>query len=197
MSPSKQLLQAIAVTAELTGTQLSDAAARVMALDLARYSEPQVLGALTRCRRELRLRGLTIEAVISRLNDGRPGAEEAWASAPKNEVQSVVWTDEMAQAWGIAAPLLAEGDAIAARMAFVETYRKLVQAARDAGTPVRWTPSLGHDPAGRESVLLDAVRMGRLTWQHVATLLPRPQEPPPDIAALLTAVKRIEAKAGA
>ncbi|MBE0615222.1 MAG: hypothetical protein IH604_16235 [Burkholderiales bacterium] len=185
MSPSKQLLQAIAVTAELTGTQLSDAAARVMARDLARYSEPQVLGALTRCRRELRPRGLTIEAVISRLNDGRLGAEEAWASAPKNEVQSVVWTEEMAQAWGIAAPLLAEGDAIAARMAFVETYRKLVQAARDAGTPVRWTPSLGHDPAGRESVLLEAVRKGRLAWEHAARLLPHPQPAPPDIVALL------------
>ncbi|MCR4297475.1 MAG: hypothetical protein NUV75_01795 [Gallionella sp.] len=194
MAISKQLLQAIAVTSELTGTQLSEAAARVMAQDLARYPEQQVLGALTRCRRELRPHGLTIEAVLTRLDDGRPGAEEAWAMMPRDEAQSVVWTDEMVQAWGIAQPLLEEGDQVAARMAFAETYRKLIQAARDTGQAVKWTPSLGHDPHGRESVLVDAARRGRLTPQHVAKLLPYREEPHPEIAALLAGQKQIEDK---
>lgn len=192
MNPTKRLLQAIAVTAELTGTQLSDAAARVMAQDLARYPEAQVLGALTRCRRELRAHGLTIESVLTRLDDGRPGAEEAWAMIPRDEAQSVVWTEEMAQAWGVAAPLLEEGDQVAARMAFAETYRKLIQAARDAGAAVKWTPSLGFDPYGREAVLLDSARRGRLTAQHVAGLLPHRDEPHPEIAALLATQRLIE-----
>lgn len=195
MNPSKQLLQAIAVTAELTGTTLSEAAARVMAQDLARYPEQQVLGALTRCRRELKPHGLTIEAVLTRLDDGRPGPEEAWAMIPRDEAQSVVWTEEMAQAWGIAQPLLDEGDQVAARMAFSETYRKLIQNARDAGEPVKWTPSLGHDPHGRESVLLDAARRGRLAAQHVAKLLPYRDDPHPEIAALINGQKQIEDKA--
>jgi hypothetical protein len=185
MAASKQLLQAIAVTSELTSTPLSEPAARVMAQDLARYPEPQVLGALVRCRRELRPHGLTIEAVLTRLDDGRPGPEEAWAMIPRDEASSVVWTDEMAQAWGIAQPLLDEGDQIAARMAFTERYRKLVQQARDAGKEPIWMPSLGFDLAERESVLLEAARVGRLTEKHVAHLLPRREDLHPSVVALL------------
>jgi hypothetical protein len=195
MNPSKQLLQAIAVTSELTSTPLSEPAARVMAQDLANYPEPQVLGALMRCRRELRPHSLTIEAVLTRLDDGRPGPEEAWAMIPRDEASSVVWTDEMAQAWGIAQPLLDEGDQIAARMAFLERYRKLIQAARDASTPVKWTPSLGQNPSGRESVLIEAARLGRLTVQHVAKLLPYRDDPHPEILALIAAQKLLEEKA--
>lgn len=103
--------------------------------------------------------------------DGRPGAEEAWSMMPRDEDTSVVWTEEMAQAFGVAGPLLADGDAIAARMAFLERYRTLVQEARDARKPVRWEPSLGHDPAGREGALLRAVELGRISAQHARGLL--------------------------
>lgn len=192
MKASKQLLQAIAVTAELTATQLSEVAARVMASDLSRYPEQQVLGALERCRRELRPHSLTIESILSRLDDGRPGPEQAWAMMPRDETTSVVWSDEMAQAWGAAKPLLDEGDQVAARMSFAEIYRNLVQRARDAGIPVKWTPSLGHDPHGREAALLDAARLGRLTVQHVAGLLPYRDEPNPVIVALLSVQKQLE-----
>jgi len=196
MKPSAELIKAIAVTSELTATPLSESAARVMAQDLAQYPLPQVLGALIRCRRELRPRMLTIESIVSRLDDGRPGPEEAWSMMPRDEGSSVVWTDEMCQAYGMAAPLLMESDQVAARMAFVEAYRKLVQAARDAGSPVHWTPSLGHDPHGRETVLLDAARRGRLAAEHVAKLLPMRDEPHPEIAGLLQSVqKKLEAKA--
>ena len=91
---------------------------------------------------------------------------------PRDESATVVWTQDMASAWGIALPLLEEGDQVAARMAFVEQYRKLVQAARDRGEPARWTPSLGTDVGGRERALMDAVERGRLTAPHVAGLLP-------------------------
>lgn len=171
MQASETLLQAIAVTAELTRTELSKPAARVMAEDLAQYPEHQVIAALARCRREL-TRPMAIADVIARLEDGRPGPEEAWAMIPQDEASSVVWTREMAEAFGVANPLIQSGDTVQARMAFIEVYRKLCQQARDSHTPISWSPSLGHDQAGRESVLIEAVEKGRLTANHVAGLLP-------------------------
>lgn len=170
--PSEQLIQAVAVTAELCGRIFSPAAAAVFVDDLSRYPEAQVLGALRRCRREVR--GLlTVQDVLSRLDDGRPGAEEAWAMIPQDEAGSTVWTEEMAAAFGVARHLLADGDRIGARMAFKESYGRLVSQARDDGKPVRWSPSLGHDPGGREAVLQEAVRLGRLSIAHAAVeLLP-------------------------
>lgn len=168
---NENLLKAIAVTAELTGTELSVDAARMMAEDLSQYPEEQVLKALTKCRRELKTR-MSLADVISRIDDGRPGPETAWAMIPKNESGSVVWTNEMAEAYGVAYPLINDGDMVQARMAFTEAYRDRCSKARDEGIPVKWTPSLGHDPHGREHVLMDAVEKGRLTAKHVAQLLP-------------------------
>lgn len=128
-----------------------------------------------------------VSEILDRIKaaDGRPGPEEAWSMIPHDERASVVWTEEMAQAFCVANPLLRAGDPIAARMAFLESYRALVRRARDTGKPIHWTPSLGHDPADRERALLDAQRLGRLTQQHVAGLLPYRAEPSPEIAALL------------
>lgn len=117
--------------------------------------------------------------------DGRPGPEEAWGMIPLDEAGSVVWTEEMAEAFGVARHLIADGDRIVARMAFLESYRALVREARNAGVPVRWTPSLGHDVTGRERVLIEAQRAGRLSREHVAGLLPHRAEPSPEIMALL------------
>jgi hypothetical protein len=175
MEPSRTLLQALAVAVELTGTQLSEVAARIMAQDLARYPEAQVLEALDRCRRELKGR-LTIADVVSRLGDGRPGPEEAWSMLPMTEDATVVWTDEMREAFGVAYPLIKAGDLIPARMAFLEKYRQEVQYARDRKRPVEWGVSLGHDKDGRELVILDSVQKGRLTVEHAKTLLPYHRE---------------------
>jgi hypothetical protein len=195
MKPTEQLLQALAVTVELTGTELSKAAARVMAYDLARYPEAQVIGALDRCRRELRGR-LTIADVLARLEDGRPGPEEAWSMIPRDEAASVFWTEEMRQAYAVAAPLLAAGDAVPARMAFLERYRALVLEAREAGRPVEWTFSPGTDKSARELVLLDAVEKGRLSADLARDLLPYHREDEGLNGRLLSlaskALKRIE-----
>ena len=117
--------------------------------------------------------------------DGRIGAEEAWAALPKDESATVVWSDEMARAFGVALPLIDSGDLIAARMAFLERYRAEVQGARAAGVPVCWTPSLGHDPAGRESVLRTAQAAGRLSAALVEKLLPHRDQPAPAILKLI------------
>ena len=160
--PSEKLIQAVAVTAELCGRTFSPEAAAVFVDDLSRHPEAQVLGALQRCRKEVR-GVLTVQDVISRLDDGRPGADEAWSLIPQDEAKSVVWTAEMAQAFGVVLPLLDTGDKVGARLAFREAYNRLVANARDAGEPVNWSPSLGHDAKSREAALIEAVDRGHIS----------------------------------
>lgn len=186
--PSTELLQAVAVTAELCGRTFTEAAARVFVSDLAIYPEHATIKALARCRREVR-GFLTIADVVSRLDDGRPGVEEAWAMMPFDESQSVVWTDEMANAFGVARALLNDGDKVAARMAFKESYTRLIGEARDSGVPVSWSPSLGYDKNGRESVLADAVAKGRLTYSHAQQICPALPPMAENITALLNGPK--------
>ena len=175
MEPTKALVQAIAVAAELTGTELSKVGARVMAQDLAAYPERQVLRALQRCRKELRGR-MTIADVIARLDDGRPGPEEAWAMLPKDEAASCFWSDDMRNAFFTARPLILEGDLVAARMSFLEAYRSAILRARDDGAPLQWSFSPGTDKSGRELVILDAVEKGRLSAESAQLLLPHHRE---------------------
>lgn len=138
--------------------------------------------------------------------DGRPGAEEAWAMMPRDEETTAVITVEMATAMGPALALLAEGDAVAARMAFREVYQREVEASRQAGRPVHWSVSPGRDAARRESVVREAVQRGRLSRAQAVQYLPHLDDTPLDpngrkqlanIRALLSpTVKRIEQEAG-
>lgn len=168
---STEVIQAIAVTAELCGSTFSPAAARVFASDLDGFPDAAVLSALSRCRKEVKGM-LTVADVISRIDDGRPGVEQAWAMLPQDEETSTVWTEEMAQAWGVAAPLLTAGDRVGARMAFKEAYTKAVADARDQKAPPKWTPSFGRDVPGRQAALAEAVRHGRIGLAHAVDLLP-------------------------
>ena len=182
---SVELIEAVAVTAELCGRVFSEGAARMFVQDLAGFPEPAVLKALTRCRREVKGM-LTIQDVVTRLDDGRPGVEEAWSQMPFSESQSVVWSDEGCRAFGIASALLDEGDKVAARMAFKEAYTRMVGEARESGRAVSWTPSLGYDKQGHASVLSEAVSLGRLTYAHAESLspgLPKPSATILNIAA--------------
>lgn len=168
---SSAVVEAISLTSEVCGATLSPAAADMLARDLADFDESAVIDALARCRMELQ-GPLKLVDILERIDDGRPEAEDAWTMMPKNELESVVWTDEMAQAWGIASPLLNTGDIAGARNAFKDAYGRAVLHARIKRTPARWMPSLGNDVASRERVLLEAVRKRRLTAAHVAQLLP-------------------------
>jgi hypothetical protein len=141
-----------------------------MARDLSLYPESMVLPALERVRREVRGR-MTVADVVQRLDDGRPGPEEAWAMLPRNEDVSVVWTGEMAHAFGIAAPLMDESH-VQARLAFIEAYKTAVSKARDAARPPQWFASLGRDKFGREAAVQEAVAKGRISQAHANTLLP-------------------------
>lgn len=96
--------------------------------------------------------------------DGRPGPEEAWAMSvlARDESETVVWTAEMAAAWGISLSVLDLGDDVGARMAFKEAYARLVDEARRCRTPVSWSASLGHDASRRSLAVGSAVALGRL-----------------------------------
>lgn len=104
--------------------------------------------------------------------DGRPGPDEAWAMVPRDEYTSAVLSEEIAEAMQVAQPLLNEGDAIAARMAFKEAYNRIVERNKMAGIKPKWFPSLGQDQRGREHVLKNAVEKGRLSQEQVMRLLP-------------------------
>ncbi len=169
---SKELLKAIAATAELCGKTYTPVAAQLFASDLDGFDETAVLAALTRCRKELDGKPFNVAAVISRIDDGRPGVEQAWAMLPHDEDSSTVWSEEMAQSWGIALPLLNDGDRIGARMAFKEAYTKQVADARDRKESPKWTVSFGRDVGGRQAALTEAVRHNRLSLNHAVGLLP-------------------------
>lgn len=185
------LIKALAVTAELCGATFSEAAARVFVDDLKGLDPRALVAAFQRCRREVRGR-LTVKDVLDRLDDGRPGPEEAWGMVPKDGPldgayiadgdggkrwhsalsPTVVWTDEMRVAWGAAYPLIAGGDMVAARMAFKESYDRLVQQARSDKQAPRWSVSYGADPASRTAPVLEAVARGRITRSQAAQFLP-------------------------
>lgn len=171
MTTHEDLVKAIAVTAELCGRTFTPEAAAVFVDDLAGFDPSAVFGALKRCRREVR-GVLTVQDVVSRLDDGRPGVEEAWAMLPQSEATSVVWTEEMREAFGVAMPLIGARDKVAARMAFKEAYVARVNAARDRREPPTWCVSLGHDPGGRAAALVEAVSMQRLTLAQARNYVP-------------------------
>ena len=109
--------------------------------------------------------------------DGRLDSDEAWAIAlaSNDEHATVVWTDEIAAAAAIAHPILQTGDVVGARLAFRSAYQRYVQSAREVGKPVRWTPSLGHDPQTRQPALAPAVRLQQLSSNHAEYALPAPE----------------------
>lgn len=115
-------------------------------------------------------------AIVKRckLQDGRPGVEEAWAIAlnSRSEADTVVWTTEMAEAFGLCSTVLAAGDEIGARMAFKDAYNRLVTNARMRNLPATWTVSLGWDAGKREIAVGKAVSAGLLPAPQAKALLP-------------------------
>lgn len=174
---NENILKAVAVTAELTGTELSAAALELMTDELDIYGESLVLPALTRCRKELKTK-LTLSAVIERIEtaDGRPQADEAWTTAmqAQDESATVVWTTETQQAFYIAQPALEINDKTGARMAFKAAYERLVNDARATKKPIEWQASLGWDVESRRIALEAAVTVGKLPASQASGLLPAP-----------------------
>lgn len=166
-----EIARQLVIAAEVMGTPITEAAAEVMARELAGYADDEVNTAIRRCMREHTGR-LTLAAILQRIDLGHLGPEEAWALCPRDESESVVWTDEISEAFGAARLLRASGDETAARMAFREAYTRIMQRARDERRKPRWLPSLGHDVGGREGPIREAVAVGRLPASSLEELPP-------------------------
>lgn len=114
--------------------------------------------------------------------DSRLTADEAWpvALASQDEAETVVWTDEIAQAFAACRPVLDAGDDVGARMAFRAAYERLVTTARMEGKPAAWVVSLGFNAERRAIALERAVHLGQLAAPAVEHLLPAPASVVPD-----------------
>ncbi len=105
-------------------------------------------------------------------NDGRPDGDEAWSTAllSADERETVVWTEEMQEAFCIARPVLDAGDRVGARMAFRDAYNRMVEEARKARRGATWSVSEGFDVAKRGEAIRKAVAANRLQGEHLHAL---------------------------
>jgi hypothetical protein len=172
----QSLIEALAATAEIMQAEVSPVGLVVMAEDLQAYDQNLVMQAISRFRKEsskFSLNGIIQQ--IEKINPNRRiSADEAWAIYPHDEATSAVITNEMAEAMQVAYPLLQEGDKVGARMAFKNSYERITENNKANGLEPKWFPSLGSDPSGRELVITEAVRLGRLPQSTIQTLLPPP-----------------------
>lgn len=180
MDRDEHLTELIYATAEVLGQDLKARAVMMMVGDLESYPVREIEAALARCRAELTGR-LTLAAILERIPSAQQhlAPNEAWALAlaSMDEAETVVWTDEIAEALGAASPILQGGDKVGARMAFLSAYERAVTIAKSEGRRPRWTPSLGTDPQRRKMVLDEAVADGRLPAPRAEALLPPPDKP--------------------
>lgn len=167
MTPEEQdkLVDMLAVTAEVMGTELKPGAVIIMVSDLAGYEFAAVANALTRCRREQSGK-LTLKAIMDMLApvDGWLSANEAWSLAlpAADERNTVVWTEEARKAWDMALPLLESGDKVGARMAFIAAYDRHVATSKAEGKQPRNEVSAGWDGELRQIAVAQAQDRGLL-----------------------------------
>ena len=120
---SAKIIDALTVVAEITGATLSVPAIKGIAMELAQHPEHEVLKALAKCKRECKYR-LTLADILERIDqsNGFIGADEAWSLACQamDESATVVMTEQITQAWGVARDVMP--DKVGARMAFRQVF---------------------------------------------------------------------------
>lgn len=168
------IAQVVTATAEVLGHEITPAAVEMMALDLADYPDQQISTALQACRRELTGR-LTLAAILERIAvlDGHPEPNEAWAIAllAVDEARSTAMTAEITTALHAAGPVLAAGDEVGARMAFIDRYKRCLMDSRRERKPVRWYLSPGHCQHGRQSEIDRMRREGLINDSERAQMI--------------------------
>jgi len=121
------------------------------------------------------------QVVTAKASDGRPGRDEAWAIAQKSldESETVVTSEEILEAMSIARPLLdGLNDKVAARMAFVEAYDRIVGVKRASGEKFEWFVSLGENKERRAPAIKAAQVAGLLSGPKAAALIEMHSETP-------------------
>ena len=170
------IAQALTLAFQFVNQPMSDLAIAEMAQELDGYPLQHVLAALRRCRMELK--AIRYADILDRLPGGHPGPEEAWsmvASAMRDESRSLIWSEEMREAYGVANQVA--DDPVQARMVFKETYTKAVSGARAERRHPKWSVSRGKDRADLERVLTEGIKQGRITAARAQQLLPHQDDP--------------------
>ena len=178
INPAEKIIQAITVTAELTGTQLSANAAAVMAEDLLAYPLDKVLIAFERCRRELKGR-LTLAAILERIDDGWQSAEEAFntlVAGWENESLSILTTHTAMHAAESASALFNAGDKYRAGLAFKTAYERIVSEKKAKGMQPDWYVSAGLDKEQLAQLVTEAMATGKIASDYALALLPAGEE---------------------
>lgn len=165
----QEIIKALAIAAEVCGSRMSEAGAAVFVSELSNYPKGAVLLAIQRCMRECK-GFLSLADVISRIDDGRPSADEAWGIIPKSEHDTAVCTREMMRAMSGIADMI-ENDPIPGRMAFKAAYERELREARAAGAKTDWEITLGWDQLGRSGPVLDALSKGRITQEQAVAAI--------------------------
>lgn len=173
---SSELIEDIAATAEVCGgSKWSAAAVRIACAHLKQFPEPAIRQSLLRCQQEVK-GTLALADIIARMPDGRPSPDVAWSQVSGPESETFITTDEAMEAWAAARPLLAAGDEVAARMAFLARYREVCAQGRTSGRKPKPYVSVGSDRSRAETVIKDAVACGLLSEQdsQAGILAPAP-----------------------
>lgn len=168
------IIKEVVATAEVLGQEITPKAAKMIAEDIERYSNEDIASGLTACRREITGK-LTLAAIVQRIerNDGHPEPNEAWSIAIEglDENKTVVTTNEILRAMAVAQPVMNIGDKIGARMAFLDAYKREVEASRRSGSSAKWSVSSGWCSESRKVAIEQAVDIGRLPKQQEEKLM--------------------------
>ncbi|MDT0138082.1 hypothetical protein [Acidovorax sp. PRC11] len=159
------LAEELGATMELAGQQIRPAALSLLMDDLAHLPKPVLQMALARIRAEHRgpiLTGTVLQYADHALGRLLPAEAYALAMSSQDERSTVVWNNEIAEAWGLAAPLLDAGDKFGARQAFMEGYARITGEARALRKRPQLQVSLGYDAEGRTRAVQEAIAAGRL-----------------------------------
>lgn len=162
---SDWLTEELGATMELSGQQIRPAALMLLVSDLAHIEKPLLQMALARIRAEHKgaiLTGTVLQYVDHAMGRLLPAEAYALALSSSNEQATVVWNNEIAEAWTVAAPVLNAGDKFGARQAFIEAYARVTGEARATRRMPQVQVSLGHNTEGRARAVQEAIAAGRL-----------------------------------
>lgn len=146
--------------------QMNEIKLKIYSQELSGVSEFELKRAIKILRMQVGRRQMPMPSeYLAQIPDGHLSANESWAMIPRNEDDSVVWSEEMRLAYASAAPLIREGNFTSAFFAYKETYERLVAEARLEKRKPKWSPSFGFNKSGREAAIIQAVEKNRITLE--------------------------------
>jgi len=170
------VIKALAIAAELTNTNWSEPAIKTVLYKLKDYDSKKVVGAIESAIETIKGR-LTLAAIMERLPDplGYRTPEVSWGTVSRllsSEDNTGFLCDQEFSAMGACIDLYLDGDKIAARMAYLESYKTMLADVKVAKIPAAFRISPGRDPHQREAAIKEALANGLIGQDKAALLLP-------------------------